>query len=158
MQNHSPAKLSQPMQHNISLSPLSILKTCSRCLQVLPATREFFYADKRLSDRLYVHCKTCQRGASRREGWTKRTYLNMVQRCCNPRARNYHWYGAKGVKVCERWLQSYANFLADMGECPGGKTLGRFGDVGDYSKENCSWQTRAEQGQEQRKKRRAVIA
>jgi hypothetical protein len=60
------------------------------------------------------------------------------------------------VKVCDRWLNSFEAFLADMGERLEGTTLGRFMDTGNYEPENCTWQTRKEQAVEQRAKRRIV--
>ena len=57
----------------------------------------------------------------------------------NPKNTNYPQYGGKGVKVCDRWLD-FENFLEDMGEKPfDGWHLGRYGDTGDYTKENCRW-------------------
>ena len=66
------------------------------------------------------------------------TWSSMRARCNNPNAKNYRWYGAKGVKVCSRW-NSFANFLEDMGERPVGHTLHRFDHDGNYCPENCAW-------------------
>ena len=55
------------------------------------------------------------------------------------------------VKVCSRW-SSFENFLFDMGTRPEGKTIGRFGDVGNYEPGNCAWMTPKEQGAEHHKK------
>jgi hypothetical protein len=67
-----------------------------------------------------------------------------------------HYGGANPpVLVCERWRgeHGYENFLSDLGERPAGTSLGRFGDVGNYCKENCAWQTDAQQKLEQKIKR-----
>jgi hypothetical protein len=69
----------------------------------------------------------------------------MKQRSLNPNASGYPQYGALGVTVCDRWKDSFENFLVDMGERPTGTTLGRFGDVGNYEKSNCAWMTPKEQ-------------
>ena len=85
-----------------------------------------------------------------------RTWLNIHQRCYNPKNTNYIHYGGATppVRVCERWRASYENFLADVGRKPSPQhSLGRFGDVGDYEPRNCSWQTRLQQAAEQNKKR-----
>jgi len=91
---------------------------------------------------------------------TYRSWGMMIQRCTNPNyLPSYLRYGGANppIRVCERWL-SFENFLADMGERPEGTTLSRFGDVGNYCKENCAWHTRAQQSVEARKKRMAAHA
>jgi hypothetical protein len=72
------------------------------------------------------------------------TWAQMLSRCNNPKAQSYKYYGAKGIKVCDRW-KSFENFYTDMGEKPDGKTLDRIDSSGDYSKENCRWSTANEQ-------------
>lgn len=68
----------------------------------------------------------------------------MVQRCTCPSSSNFKSYGAKGIKVCERWKR-FENFLSDMGEKPDGFTLDRIEGKGNYEKSNCRWATNAEQ-------------
>jgi hypothetical protein len=75
----------------------------------------------------------------------------MCQRCLYPTAVNYARYGGAGVKICKRWFV-FSNFLADMGERPSNTTLGRFADTGDYTPDNCAWQTRAQQWVERKHK------
>ena len=108
-----------------------------------------------MSDGLYTHCKDCQLEACRSEGRTKRAYKNMIQRCYNPKASKYPWYGAVGVQVCEEWRASYENFRFDMGECPEGKSICRYGAVGNYEPSNCDWMTPAEKDGERRGKYKA---
>jgi hypothetical protein len=76
----------------------------------------------------------------------------MLQRCRDPKARNYKWYGARGITVCERWRgkDGFENFRADMGERPDGLTLDRIDPFGNYEPGNCRWATWTEQ---QRNKR-----
>lgn len=73
----------------------------------------------------------------------------MKQRCSNPKNPSYRFYGARGIKVCKRWLGSHGfeRFLSDMGERPPGLTLERKKSDSDYSPENCRWATAAEQQQ-----------
>ena len=73
-------------------------------------------------------------------------WASMITRCHNPHAKKYKDYGARGIAVCERWRQSFAAFLEDMGERPTPQhQLDRKNNDGDYEPGNCRWATRAEQ-------------
>lgn len=74
----------------------------------------------------------------------------MVQRCTNPKNKDFRYYGSRGIKLHEPWLQ-FENFLADMGSCPPGLTLERINNAGHYEPSNCAWKTRAEQSRNTRR-------
>lgn len=77
---------------------------------------------------------------------TMSSWANMKQRCSNPKAINFSYYGGRGIRVCERWTASFSDFLADMGERPDDTTLDRYPNKdGDYEPGNCRWATQQEQ-------------
>jgi hypothetical protein len=88
----------------------------------------------------------------------------MLSRCENPRHVNYPDYGARGIRVCERW-HTFENFLADVGRRPHGTrgkrplySLDRFPDNdGDYEPGNVRWATPEEQNRNTRANRFVVV-
>lgn len=95
-------------------------------------------------------CKDCgNKRGNKTHGLTNtrtyKLYQNMKTRCYNPNRDSWQRYGGRGITVCERWLESYENFLADMGECPEGLTLDRINNDGNYEPSNCRWTNWSEQ-------------
>lgn len=74
------------------------------------------------------------------------TWLTMKKRCLYPKATGYHKYGGRGITVCQSWLESFENFLNDMGIKPSpSHSLDRINNDGNYEPSNCRWATPAEQ-------------
>ena len=79
---------------------------------------------------------------------TYSSWRSMTARCRNPNVHNYANYGGRGVVVCTRWQESFAEFVADMGERPSrNHTLDLINPAGNYEPGNCRWATRSEQAQ-----------
>jgi hypothetical protein len=74
-----------------------------------------------------------------------KSWSSMRQRCLNKNAPDYHRYGERGIKICDRWNDSFNNFYEDMGDRPQGTSLDRIDNDGNYEKSNCKWSTRSEQ-------------
>ena len=71
----------------------------------------------------------------------------MLNRCLNPKVKDFAKYGGTGVRVCARWNPkaggSFQDFLADMGEIPNGDlSLGRVGDGMLYGPGDAFYQSR----------------
>ena len=75
-----------------------------------------------------------------------RAWVSMKQRCTNQNKREWPHYGGRGIKVCERWMQSFIAFLSDVGHKPSSKhSLDRIDVNGDYAPGNVRWATQKEQ-------------
>ena len=81
-------------------------------------------------------------------GRTSRTWNSWaaaIKRCTNPNNHNWPRYDGRGSMGCERWRNSFALFLHDMGERPPGRTLDRIDPDGNYEPGNCRWATPLQQ-------------
>lgn len=76
---------------------------------------------------------------------TYNSWIAMKQRCYYKKHFAYKYYGGRGIVVCDRWKDSYENFVTDMGERPKGMTLDRKEPDGNYTPENCRWSSRTMQ-------------
>jgi hypothetical protein len=85
---------------------------------------------------------TTKHGHARRSGFSAEyiAWRNMIARCERPSSQRYSSYGARGIRVCERWRESFEAFLTDMGPKPSQSySIDRVNVHGNYEPENCRW-------------------
>jgi len=81
---------------------------------------------------------------------TYQTWINMRDRCSNPDNASYRYWGARGVRVCDRWQNSFEAFLEDMGDRQTGRSIDRINNTGNYPPDNCRWATPRQQARNKR--------
>lgn len=80
-----------------------------------------------------------------------RIWIKMRRRCKEEGETGYAAYGGRGIRVCERWDASFADFLADIGPRPSAKhTLDRIENNGHYEPGNVRWAVRKVQQRNRR--------
>jgi hypothetical protein len=82
------------------------------------------------------------------------TWTNMKSRCSNENVESFQWYGARGIKVCEEWAESFEAFFEHVGRKPGPEySIDRIDSDGDYEPGNVRWATWTEQARNKRKRK-----
>lgn len=86
------------------------------------------------------------------------TWCSIKNRCYNKNQKKYKDYGGRGIKVCDRWKNSFINFYSDMGKRPSkAHSIDRINNNDDYSPDNCKWSTPIEQANNTRSNRTIEI-
>jgi len=80
-----------------------------------------------------------------------RAYICMRNRVLNSTHRDFKYWGGRGITICPSWLDSFENFIADMGLAPKGNySLDRRDNEGNYEPGNCRWATTSVQANNKR--------
>ena len=95
-------------------------------------------------------CKSCPLTHGMSKTRTHRVWRAIKNRCHNPKSDDWELYGGRGIKVCERWCESFENFYEDMGEMPRGYSIERKDVNGHYEPDNCVYIPMLMQGKNKR--------
>lgn len=93
-----------------------------------------------------------------KKGGAYNSWLSMKVRCLKPKSRAWPYYGGRGIKIFDGWINSFESFLSHVGERPGPEySLDRIDVNGNYEPGNVRWATKLEQQRNKRKIKRARV-
>jgi hypothetical protein len=85
------------------------------------------------------------------------TWNGIKNRCYNLTHKHYYYYGGREIKMCNKWLNSFEDFIKDMGEKPTPlHSIDRINNDGNYEPLNCRWATKKEQANNRRNGRKKI--
>lgn len=98
-------------------------------------------------------------GASKNDNktGTYKSWTSMKARCYGKYSIEYERYGGRGIEVCDRWKNSFEEFLEDMGERPDGYSLERKNPNGNYEPSNCCWIPNSQQAKNRRTNKYVIL-
>jgi len=69
-------------------------------------------------------------------------WKKIIARCTNENHPQYKDYGGRGIIVCDRWINSFEDFLTDVGRKPSPElTFDRIDNERGYETDNVRWTT-----------------
>ena len=99
----------------------------------------------------HIRCLTFRKTHGKTTTPEYNVWVSMRKRCFKENHKSYKYYGGRGIIVCDRWRNSFENFILDMGERPSLlHSLDRINNNGNYEPSNCKWSTDKEQTRNQR--------
>ncbi len=129
-------------------------KKCAACKALKPFAD--FHGRQNRKSGLSSYCRSCARirnAADRAKDPLYDIWGAMIRRCDNPADKGYHKYGARGIRVCERWrvYENYRSDIAVLGARPSpSHSIDRIDNDGNYEPGNIRWATDSQQAINQR--------
>ncbi|MFA5093473.1 MAG: hypothetical protein WC543_06010 [Candidatus Omnitrophota bacterium] len=126
--------------------------------QIINKSKRGVYCKNSLTDTFILKPKNTKHNAhlknlTEQEKLTYETYCGMINRCLNVNAHNYKNYGARGITICDEWLDDFNVFVKDLGLRPSKNyCIDRLQNEKGYFKENCHWVTQQDSLKNKRKK------